>query len=592
MGFAIAPSDPQRPNIMARRHGVASGHYLASLAGFQVLEAGGNAIDAGVATGIALNVLESEMCSFGGVAPTMLYLAERNEVLSFSGVGPWPRRATCEYFVREHAGMIPKGILYSVVPAAADIWLSALERYGTMEFGEVAQAAIRFARDGFPMYPMLRQQILERVEGMEGMPTTQAVYLPGGKVPELGETFFQRDMGSMLQYLADEERAHRTQGRAAGIDAARRAFYRGDVARAIVRQQEEMGGLVTAEDLAAFRAGIETPEQVRFGDFIVYGCGAWSQGPMVLETLNLLKGFDLAAMGHNSPDYLHTLVEAVKLAAADRERYFGDPKFVEVPLNVLLSDAYAETRRRALDPNRAAPEMPMHGEVPGYARKPWKPDPSARSAGPIPQVHIHSADQHLAPQLETTYLCAMDRHGNAFSSTPSDANFSSHIVPGLGIVCSTWGSRAYTDPEHPAAIGPGRRPKMSANPQIAISPGRKIVAYGSPGNEVLGLAQLQVFLNLAVFGMDPQSAVEQARVASYSWPGSIVPHPYFPARLNVEARIPRATGDALAARGHKVEWWPERKWLAGSPCVIAHDLELDVRFAAADHRRTAYAIGW
>lgn len=595
MSFSITPGDPLRPNIMATRHAVASGHYWASQAGFQVLEAGGNAVDAGVATGIALNVLESEMCSFGGVAPTMVYLAERNEVISFSGVGPWPSRASCEYFHRHHGGTIPSGVLYSVIPAAADIWLTALERYGTLSFGDVAGAAIRFARDGFPMYPLLREQILDRAEAMRSMPTTAAVYMPDGRVPELGEIFIQRDLGAMLQYLADEERAHKVNGRQAGIAAARKAFYCGDIARAIVRQQQEHGGLVTAEDLAGFRAGIEKPEQIRFGDYTVYGCGPWSQGPMVLETLNLLKGFDLAAMGHNSPAYLHAVVESIKLAAADRERYFGDPDFVDVPLNVLLSDAYAATRRGKIDKGHAAPEMPMHGDVPGFARRPWRPDPSSGSTGPIPQAHILSGAKDIAavaPQLETTYLCAIDRHGNAFSSTPSDSNFSSHIVPGLGIVCSTWGSRGYTDPEHPFAVAPGRRPKMSANPQLAIVPGRKVIAFGSPGNEVLGQAQIQVFLNLAVFGMDPQSAVEQARVASYSWPGSIVPHPYFPARLNIESRIPRSTGEALAALGHKIEWWPERKWLAGSPCVISHDLELDVRFAGADHRRTAYAVGW
>lgn len=576
---------------MATRHAIATGHYLASQAGFQVLEAGGNAIDAGVAGGIALNVLESEMCSFGGVAPTMIYLAERNEVVSFSGVGPWPKKASCEYFHKHHGGRVPNGILYSVVPSAADIWLTALERYGTMSFGEVAAAAIRFARDGFPMYPLLQEQIADRADLLGKKPTTAAVFLPGGKVPQLGEIFVQSDLGSMLQYLADEEAAHKGKGRAEGIDAARRAFYQGDVARAIVRQQQEMDGLLTAEDLSSFRAKIEKPHKISFQDYEVYGCGAWSQGPMVLETLNLLKRLDLKAMGHNSADYLHAVVEAMKLAAADRERYFGDPDFISVPVDRLLSESYAVARLKSFNPRIASPGMPPHGEIESYPRRDWAPDSSSGSNSPLPQVHIHSGVAQPA-QLETTYLNAIDRHGNAFSSTPSDANISGHLIPGLGIVCSTWGSRAYTDPEHPGAVGGGRRPRMSANPQLAIAPGRKVIAYGSPGNEVLGQAQIQVFLNLAVFGMDPQSSVEQPRVASYSWPGSIVPHPYFPGRLNLESRIPRSVGDELAKRGHKVEWWPERKWLAGSPCVIVHDLELGVRFAGADHRRTAYALGW
>lgn len=592
MAFSIYPSQPQRPNIMAKRHAVASGHYWASQAGFQILEAGGNAVDAGVAIGIAVNVLESEMCTFSGVAPTMIYLAEQNEVVSFSGVGPWPRRASCEYFHEHHGGLIPDGILYSVVPAAPDIWLTALERFGTMSFGEVAAAAIRFAREGFPMYPLMREQIADRVQAMASQPTNAAIYLPGGKVPELGENFVQADLARTLQYLVDEETAHASEGRAAGIEAVRRAFYQGDIACAIVRQQEEMGGLLDAEDLASFKARIETPHRIRFQDYEVYGCGAWSQGPMVLETLNILKRVDLKGMGHNSAEYLHTVVEALKLAAADRERYFGDPDFIDVPVDRLLSEEYAARRLRSLDADKASDGMPAHGLLDGYPVREWKPDPSTTSRGPIPQVHIHSGTKANPPQLETTYLCAVDRKGNAFSSTPSDANFSSHIVPGLGLVCSTWGSRAYTDPEHPGAVGGRRRPRMSANPQIAINPGREVIAFGSPGNEVLGQAQVQVFLNRVVFGMDPQSAVEQPRFASYSWPGSIVPHPYFPGRMNLESRIPVSVGQSLQQRGHKVEWWPERKWLAGSPCMIAHDLESGVRFAGADHRRTAYAIGW
>jgi gamma-glutamyltranspeptidase/glutathione hydrolase len=592
MPFAISPSQPQRPNVMAKRHAVASGHYWASQAGFQILEAGGNAIDAGVATGIALNVLESEMCVFGGVAPTMIYLAEQNKAISFSGVGAWPQRATSEYFHQHHAGKVPFGILYSVVPATPDIWLTALEKYGTMSFGEVAASAIRFARDGFPMYPLFREQLLDRAEIMRAtQPTTAAVYLPGGKVPELGELFVQADLGSMLQFLADEESASKSKGRAEGIDAARRAFYRGDIARKIVRQQEELGGLLDADDLANHRARIEEPHRIRFGDMDVYGCGAWSQGPMVLETLGILKHFDLKGMGHNSADYIHTVIEALKLAAADRERYFGDPDFVDVPVETLLSDPYIARRAAEIVMETAAPGLPQHGTVDGHERREWTPDSSSTSTGPIPKAHIHSG-KPAAPQLETSYLCAVDRQGNAFSSTPSDSNFSGHVVPGTGTICSSWGSRGYTDPWHPGSIGPGRRPRMSANPQIAIRPGKEVMAFGSPGNEVLGQAQVQIFLNRAVFGMDPQSALEQPRFASYSWPGSIVPHPYFPGRINVESRVPEAVGQDLLKRGHKVEWWPERKWLAGSPCMIVNDLESGIRYAAADHRRTAYAIGW
>ena len=322
---------------MALRHVVASGHYWASQAGFQILEAGGNAIDAGVATALAIYVLQSEFVGFGGVGPSLIYLAESNKVVTISGVGPWPKAASCEYFHRHHNGRVPAGLLETVVPAAPAILLAALERYGTMSFADIAGSAIRFARDGFPMYPMMAERLEEMLPNFNRWPTTTAAYLPNGRLPQVGELFVQRDLAATLQYLADEETRHRAHGRAAGIRAAHDAFYRGDIAAAIVKFQRENGGLLAADDLSEFQAEFEAPSQTRvLGDIDVYACGPWCQGPMLLEALNILDGIDLKSMGHNSPSYIHTVAEALKLAAADREAYFGDPKFVRVPLDEIL----------------------------------------------------------------------------------------------------------------------------------------------------------------------------------------------------------------------------------------------------------------
>lgn len=582
---------PRRPNVMAHRHVVVSGHYWASQAGLQILEAGGNAIDAGVATGLAIDVLESQFVGFGGVAPIMIHLAEANAVVTINGVGPWPRAASAAYFRDRYNGRIPDGLLHTVVPAAPANWIAALARYGTMSFADVAAAAIRFACDGFPTYPFFTEIIAAKQDEIRAWPTTAAIFLPDGQPPRVGARFVQADLARSLQHLADQERAHAGAGRLAGLRAAHDAFYRGDIAAAILRHQHDNGGLLAAADLADFQASFEPPCRTRFGDFDVYGCGAWSQGPMLLEALNILEPIDLKTTGHNTPAYIHAVTEALKLAAADREAYFGDPDFVAVPLDVLLSKPYAAARRALIDPARAWPGMPPAGQATDTPPAPWRPDPSAAPApnAPAPGAPTPGAE---AVETATSFLCVADARGNIFAATPSDGTIGGPVVPGTGIMVSMWGSRGYTAEDHPGKVGPGRRPRMSANPALAIKPGACVLPFGSPGSEVLGQAMLQAFLNIAVFDMDPQSAVEAPRFASYSWPKSALPHAYRPGQLNLEADLGAATGAALAALGHQIEWWPERKYAAGSVCAILCDLATGVQWAGADPRRTAYAVGW
>jgi len=567
---------------MATRHLVVSGHYLASQAGFQILEAGGNAVDAGVAVGLAINVLESEMTGLAGVAPSMIRLAATGKVRNFVGVGPWPQALDTDYFWTHHDGAVPKGILNTVVPAAPDIWLTALEEFGTMPFAEVAEAAIRFASEGFPMYPMMAEVLREHLGEIRQWPGTAAIFCPNDEVPAVGTRFVQSDLAATLTHLCDEERAGATKGgRAAGLNAARSAFYRGDIAAAIVAQQRDEGGLMSRDDLANFRAELETPVQARFGDYALYGCGPWSQGPMVLSAAQMLGNLDLRAMGHNSTAYVHAIVEALKLAAADRETYFGDPAHIDVPLDQLLSAEYLTQRCSLIDPTRAHPGLPLPGRVDGFDPPAWQPDPSSGATRPTSTA---------AP--ETSYFCVMDSVGNVFSATPSDPTISGAVVPGLGITTSRWGSRAHTSPQHPARVGPGWRPRMSANPMLAVKPGDRVLPLGSPGSEVLGQAQLQVLLNLLVFDMDPQTAVEAPRFASESWPASALPHTFNPGRVKVEAPIGTQVGKELSALGHDVRWWQERAWRAGSVCTIVAELGTGVLTAGADPRRTAYAVGW
>ena len=301
---------------------------------------------------------------------------------------------------------------------------------------------------------------------------------------------------------------------------------------------------------------------------------------MILAAAQILDGLDLRAMGHNSPAYVHAVTEALKLAAADREAYFGDPAHIKVPLDRLLDEDYAAARRALIDPLKAAPGMPAPGQIDGFEIPAWRPDPSS---GPR---------QTPALPLETSYFCVIDRDGNMFSATPSDPTISGDVVPGTGITTSRWGSRAHTGPNHPARVGPGWRPRMSANPMLAVKPGESVMPFGSPGSEVLGQAQLQVMLNMLIFGMGPQAAVEAPRFASYSWPASALPHTYHPARLNLEGDVGGETGDALAVLGHDVHWWPSLAWPAGSVCVIQADQRTSLLLGGADPRRAAAAGGW
>jgi gamma-glutamyltranspeptidase / glutathione hydrolase len=572
-----------RPTIAVTRHAIAAGHYLAATAGFDILQAGGNAIDAGVAAGIALGVVQSDLVNVAGVAPILVYLADKREVATIAGLGPWPRALDPELFLREHDGRIPIGVLRTVAPAAPDAWITALRRWGTMSFGEVAAAAIRLARDGFPMYPLMAASLEKHAKRHAMWPSSAAIYLPQGRPPETGEVFRQDDLAASLQYMADEEKAaangSRGRGRERGLDAARDAFYRGDIARRIVAFMKAEGGLLAAEDLAEYHSPVGPPERRRFGDLEVFTCGAWCQGPVLLQTLALLEGVDLKALGRGSADYVHTLAESLKLAFADREAYYTDPAVGPVPLPTLVSSEYAAERRKLIRPDKAWPEMP----------------PPGRLGAPIGfgEQRLSASPPNLFPEPDTSYVCVADRWGNLFSATPSDGSYGSPVVPGTGLIPSNRGSQSRPDPRHPAGAAPGKRPRLTPNPALAIKgDGAEFFPFGTPGGDVQTQAMLQVLLNVFVHGKDVQSAIEAPRFASYSFPSSFAPYDYYPGRLAIEGRFPEEVIADLARRGHQVERWPDWIWLAGAVCAIRADRKRGVMEAGADPRRAAYALGW
>ncbi|HEV7264542.1 MAG TPA: gamma-glutamyltransferase [Falsiroseomonas sp.] len=560
-----------RPTVSGTRHAISAGHYLAAAGGYAILEGGGNAVDAGCAAGLALGVLQPDLVSVAGVAPILIRLADgRTETIA--GLGHWPASLPPDVFMREHGGKMPSGVRRMVVPAAPDAWIRALERHGTMSFGDIAAAAIRFAEDGFATYDLLAESIGAHEAEYRRWPQNAAIFLPDGRAPRLGEKFVQADLARSLRHMVEQERAAASGGRAAGLAAAHAAFYRGDLAREITRFIAQEGGFLSMADLAGFRSRIEPVVARRWRGHEVMVCGPWCQGPALLEALLIVERLGLDGLEHNSADYLHVLTEALKGALADREYHFTDPALGHVPLDELLSDVHVAARAAAVNRARAHPGLP---------------EPLLAGGTPLPP-----ASGAALPKVEadTSYVAVVDRWGNAFSATPSDGSWNVPVVPGTGFVVSGRGSQSRADPAHPAGVAPGKRPRLTPNPALVVTRDGGVMPFGTPGGDVQIQAMLQVLLNVLHFGMEVQEAIEAPRIASYSFPSSFAPYEFFPGRLAVEGRIPAEVCDALAARGHEVRVWPETTWLAGSVEAVLSDPGTGLLHAGADPRRPAYAI--
>ncbi len=563
--------------VMGRRWMIAAGHPLAAQAGASVLAAGGNAIDAGVAAGMTLGVVHPDMVSFAGVAPILVHLGKTGETFEVSGVGPYPRRATADYYRTECGGQIPVGVLRTVVPAAPDAWCASLERWGTLSFADAVAPALECAERGYPLSAFSASMIRANVDKYQRFPTSAPLYLRDGGAPAPGTPIVQSELAETIRRMIDGERQARRRGRARAIRAARDVFYKGEVARRIAEFHAREGGLLDARDLAEFHVEIAPALKTSFRGYEVAACGFWCQGPVLLQMLNLIEPYDWTALGHNSPRALHLLVEAMKLAFADREGHYGDPRHVKVPADALLSKAYADLRRALIREDRAWPSMPPPGDPEGMA--------ALRNGVP-------SSSGGSAPgSLDTSYVAVVDAEGNAFSATPSDPNVDSPVVPGVGCVVSPRGSQGWLVPGHPSEVAPGKRPRLTPAPAMAFKDGRVFMPFGTPGGDVQQQAMLQVFLNVTAHGMSPQQAVEAPRVATRSFPDSFWPHPDFPGRLDCERGVPAETRAALAALGHVVDERPDGDWRSGAVCAVVVGAD-GTLMGAADPRRGALAIGW
>ncbi len=592
LAVALVPSRPearpQRPIVRGTHGIVSSGHPLVSGVALDVLQRGGNAADAGVAALFAAMVVEHTHHSLGGESPILYYDAAKRRAFAVHGVGPAPRLATWEFF--KNLGYIPNqdSFLIAPVPGTLDGAVLTLDRFGTRTLSEAMLPAIRFAEEGHPIDEIVVKWIETSKAILQKWPGSVAAFMPGGQVPKPGDVWVQPDYARTLKKIAAGELKHLWRGRSRAMEAARDVFYKGEIARALDAFSRANGGLLRYEDLASYHARIEEPLSTTYGEYQVFSVGTYTQGPMVLQVLNMLEGKNVGAMGHNTPAYIHHVTEAFKLAYADRHAYYADPYTVPVPQKGIVSKGYGVERGALIDPAAAALSVP-----PGWPWA-WEPQTSLpRSKGTLlASNHVAKEERY---QIDTTALVVIDRHGNMFATTASN-NMGvqrSGVTPtGLGFVLSGRLRQFSLDPSNPNVVAGGKIPRITPAPSMALKDGQPYIAWTTPGEDVQMQANLQVLLNLIHFGMDPQTAVEVPRFRSLHGPDAAYPQAMLPGELRVEPRIPADVIGALGGMGHLVKTEPDWAESSGGMVVVTRDPVTGVLSAGADPRRSCYAMGY
>jgi gamma-glutamyltranspeptidase/glutathione hydrolase len=563
-----------------------------------MLEHGGNSVDAGVATILAASVIEFSHFSFGGEVPILIKL-KGQKVVVIEGMGQAPMKATREFFVNhaqdgaptsttmagpKKGGLIPStGPLAATVPGVLDACVVALDQFGTKTLAEVMEPAIQLA-DGFPLDELRVNYIKSRSPIFSQWPDAKRIFLPNGEVPKPGDIFVQADLARTLRAIVQAERLGSKvmrNNRHAGLMAARDYFYRGPIARRIGNYMQANGGLLAADDFAKFAAKVGQPVETSYRGYEVYKAGFWTQGPALIETLNMLEGFDLKKMGHNSSTYIHTLAEALKLGLADRDRYYGDPNFVKIPMTELLSKDYAALRRPLIDERHAS-----------LAQQPGDPlNMKAVLASAVQTIGRASAVPEIERANDTTCVNVVDKDGNLFSATPSGAWLPAVVAGDTGVLMGQRLQSALTDPNSPNVVAPGKRPRITLTPTLVLKGGEPFMVLSTPGGDNQDQALLQVLLNIIEFGMNPQEAVEAPRFDTQHYVSSFDDHEFLPGSLNIESRVSLKTIQELSDKGHKVKVQGEWGTLS-SPTVIMYDPKNGVASAGADPRRSRYAVAW
>ncbi len=584
-----------RPEIDGTFGVVASTHWIATAVGMGILERGGNAFDAAVATAFALQVVEPHLNGPGGDVPIILFDVKKGKPEIICGQGPAPAGATIAHYKSEGLDMVPgTGLLAACIPGMFDSWMMLLRDYGTMKLSDVLMPAISYAQNGHPLVERANATI-KTVEKLfrDHWPTSAAIYLPNGKPAETGKLFTNPVLAATYTRVLKE--AESAGGdRVAQIEKARKVWSQGFVAEAIdkfCRTQAVMDtsgkphkGVLTGQDMAKWQATIDAPLTYDYGRYTV--CKAsWSQGPVTLQQLALLKGFNLDGMDVVGPDFIHLVVECSKLAYADREKFYGDPNFVEVPFATLLSDAY-NAERRKLVTDKASLEL-RPGSVEGFGAivklKPGAKLVAGMGAG---EPTVGRMGEVVG---DTVHFDIVDKAGNMVTATPSGGWLqSSPVIPELGFCLGTRGQMFWLEEGHPASLAPGKRPRTTLSPTMALRDGDAYLAWGSPGGDQQDQWITQFFLRHVHAKMNLQEAIDAPAWHSEHFPISFWPRTSRPGVLQVEKRVPKETRDELTRRGHIIEVEPE--WSEGRLTAASKD---GVRRKAAANPRgmQGYAAG-
>lgn len=588
-----------RPEILGTFGVVTSTHWIASAVGMSILEKGGNAFDAAVATGFVLQVVEPHLCGPGGDMPAILYSKKKDKVEVICAQAPAPAGATIEHYTREGLKLIPgDGLLATVIPGAFDGWMLMLRDYGRLTVREVLEPAIHYAENGHPVLPRVSATIAGLADFYrKEWPTSYETWLPGGSAPEPWSNFKNPVLAETWKRVVAEAEAK--SGREAQIEAARHAFYRGFVAEAIdkyVSKAEVMDasgqrhkGVLTADDMANWSATVEEPLTYDYHGWTVAKIGPWGQGPVFPQALSLLKGFDIAGMDPAGADFVHTVTEVMKLAFADREVYYGDPNFSAIPLDTLLSDAYADERRKLIGPEASLALRP--GKLAGFEDQydltmKMLETPEAKS-GPVYEPTM----SHLTEKRgDTVHIDVIDREGNMVSVTPSGGWLqSSPIIPGLGFCLNSRAQMFWLQPGLPCSLAPGKRPRTTLTPTLALHEGRPTLAFGTPGGDQQEQWQLSFFLRYVHHRLNLQEAIDKPLFHSTHFPSSFYPRTREPGGLTAEANFSPDVLDSIRKKGHKLTVAPE--WTVGRLTAARRDADGLLRAAATPRLMQAYAIG-
>ncbi|RWQ12607.1 gamma-glutamyltransferase family protein [Mesorhizobium sp.] len=587
-----------RPEILGTFGVVTSTHWIASAVGMNILEKRGNAFDAAVATGFMLQVLEPHLNGPGGEMPAIIYSTKKGKVEVICAQGTAPAGATIEHYAGEGLDLIPSdGLLATVIPGAFDGWMLMLRDYGTMTVRDALEPAIHYLEHGHPVLPRVSAMIGGLAVFFEKeWPTSHETWLPDGSAPAPLSNFRNPVLAETWKRIVKEAEAK--SGREAGIEAARDAFYRGFVAEKIcdyLKTAEVMDasgvrhrGVLSADDMANWSASVEEPTTYHYHGWTIAKTGPWGQGPVLLQSLALLKGINIGEMDPAGPDFVHSVVEAMKLAYADREVYYGDPKFSQVPVQTLLSDAYNDERRKLITANASVDLRP--GLVPGFENQSALTIEMLNSMAGFGAVYEPTMSHLTEKRGDTVHIDVIDRGGNMVSVTPSGGWLqSSPVVPGLGFCLNSRAQMFWLKPGLPTSLAPGKRPRTTLTPSLGLFESRPTLAFGTPGGDQQDQWQLAFFLRYAHFGLNLQETIDLPLFHTTHFPGSFYPRTRQPGNVMIESTVGASVLDELKARGHDLTI--ADPWTVGRLTAARRDADGLLRAAATPRLMQAYAVG-